>query len=63
MENDILATERILGKGINWAPAGEPVLLAGGVGGRAAISSRSGLQGHPRACLPAGAFIDWGKED
>lgn len=50
MENDILATERILGKGINWAPAGEPVLLAGGVGGRAAISSRSGLQGHPRAC-------------
>lgn len=63
MENDILATERIPGKGINWPLAGEPSLPVGGHCGMTTITSRCGPQGHPKVCLPAGAVTDWGKGD
>lgn len=63
MENDILATERIPGRGINWPPAGEPALPVGGHSGMITITSHGEPPCHPKVCLPAGAVIDWGKGD
>lgn len=60
MENDILATERIPGKGINSPPAGEPALLVGRSGGMTTSTLHCGPQCHPNVCLPAGSVIDWG---
>lgn len=63
MENDILTTERIPGRGINRPLAGRLAPQLGGGHERATITSHRKLQGHPGLCLPAGILIDWGKGD